>query len=431
MSLADRLLFAPLSTLSARGRAVATALCTLLTLAWSAPASRLRYTWTLPDVKFYLLMAQGRYDQVPAPFSARPLAPLAAHWIAALLHGSAETGFVVLAVGSLVCALLAVFSLATRSGAPRWTLLVLALVPFWPQLLGEAGLPDPFYTALLAAFLLALEREWMTLAAALLFPLMLTRESTSLTLVCFLLTCWRQMRWPQAVLALGSAAAGMLLVRHLSAGSLPNPEHLSGGLYMAGKLVANTARNLGVMPWSNVYREVCAVPVWQHAVHLGPVRSVGVCRFSADGPRELCATVLTVFGALPVAGIALWASRQRPAEPVSAMTRFALVYGGVSVLLAPMLGTWLERLVGYGWPLFLVAVPRVLGMRGALQQWSQGAGWRNPAWAWIPVLALVILAFSPSPVPVGALLLLAVLEGSWAALFLVQLRRCPEAGFRL
>jgi len=45
------------------------------------------------------------------------------------------------------------------------------------------------------------------------------------------------------------------------------------------------------------------------------------------------------------------------AEDRSLLIRFCLIYGGVSLLLAPMLGAWATRLFGYSWPLSLVAVP--------------------------------------------------------------------------
>lgn len=37
--------------------------------------------------------------------------------------------------------------------------------------------------------------------------------------------------------------------------------------------------------------------------------------------------------------------------------RFTILYGGISLLLAPVLGTWFGRLLGYAWPLFFVALP--------------------------------------------------------------------------
>lgn len=428
MSWDDRLLFAPLHTLSARGRTLVVIVSTLLTFGWCAlQEGDLRYAWSLPDVKFYILMAQGRYNLVPAPFSARPLAPLFAQALSRLTHGTTENGFALLAFCSLCLALAAVFWLATRSRAPRWTLLLVATVAFWPQLLGNAGLPDPLYTALLASLLVALESESLHLAAALMLPLMLTRESTWLTLLCLLAVGWRRLRWPGTLLAVGSTVAGALIVRHLSQGSLPNPEHLSGSLYLAGKLLANTARSFGIDPWSNVYPDICSTPQWQHPFHLGAISSVGVCEFAADSPLQAVSAVLTVFGMLPALAVALWAGTRRHAwrqvlSRTSLLTRFCLLYGGLSFLIAPSLGTWYGRLFGYGWPLFLVAVPRLLEPPPAL---PSAAGVPRKAfvcWGLLALLHLFILTQSRLPIPSGILALLGFLQAGWIALFLVQRR---------
>ena len=428
MSWDDRLLFAPLHTLSARSRTFVVAACTLLALGWCTWRNGdLRSAWTLPDVKFYVFMAQGRYDLVPAPFSARPLAPLLAHALSALLHSSPETGFAILAFLSLLFALAAVFWLGARTGAPRWILLLLAAVPFWPQLLGDAGLPDALYTALLAALLLALQAESLYLAAALMLPLMLTRESTWLTLFCLLLVGWPRLRWPQTLLALVSAAAGALLVHHLSAGSLPNLEHLSSGLYMAGKLVSNTARSFGIAPWSNVYTEMCGTPIWQQTLHFGPVRGIGVCGFSSEDPFEVIAALFTVFGALPAVAIALWAARRAPRRSLSLLTRFCLLYGGISFLLAPGLGTWYTRLFGYSWPLFLVALPRLLEALPRPQPNPARAHHSPALWGLLVVLHLLIFTEGQQLLAPRILFLFAALEIAWVALFLVQNQHSPES----
>ena len=47
------------------------------------------------------------------------------------------------------------------------------------------------------------------------------------------------------------------------------------------------------------------------------------------------------------------------------MLRFSLIYGVISFLMSPLLGETFVRLFGYGWPLFLVALPILLGRSGA------------------------------------------------------------------
>ncbi len=360
----------PVGTLSGRSRRWMIAACPVLVLAWCALRNGgLLAAWGLPDVQFYVAMAHGRYDLVPQPFSSRPLAPLLARSIANLAHCRVEDGFEALAYVSLFTALLAVFWLLSRSKAPRWMILAVAIVPFWPQLLSFAGLPDPLYTALLAALLVALETGWVYVAAGLMLPLMLARESTVLVLLCLLAVCGRRLRWGGSALAIGAAITGAALVKHFSAGGLPNPEHLSGGTYMFGKIMSNSLRSLGVVPWSNVYPYLCNAPAWQMRLRLGGVETVGVCSWEISAPMQAIWAILTSFGVLPML---LIAPRRRPRDTFphgDLLLPFCLLYGGISLLLAPALGTWYVRLVGYAWPLPLVAVPRLSGAAGL---------WRGP-----------------------------------------------------
>lgn len=356
----ERLLFAPLRTLPVATRWVVVVLGAALTLAWSALINKaLAVAWGLPDVSFYTDMAEGHYERVPAPFTSRPLAPLLMHWVAGALHLPMHGGMELLAVGSLLWSAGVVLWLLAQTGAPRWTVLAVAALPFWTQLLSYAGLPDPLYAALTAGLLLALAGQRWWWATGLMLPMMLTRESTWLVVVCLLLVGWRQLRWAGAAVAVGSAAVAAVLVRHVSAGGLPNPEHLSGGLYLVGKVISNSVRSVGLMPWSNVYPALCATPAWQMPLHVSAVRSVGVCQWSPGPLYQSAWALLVTFGALPSLLLLGWKAL-REEWRASVLVRFSLLYGGVSLLIAPALGTWYLRLFAYGWPLLLVAAPRVL-----------------------------------------------------------------------
>jgi hypothetical protein len=68
------------------------------------------------------------------------------------------------------------------------------------------------------------------------------------------------------------------------------------------------------------------------------------------------------------------------------LLRFTLIYGVISFLLAPLLGESLTRLYGYSWPLFLVALPLLLGVSRANF---------SSAWAAVAFVALhVVLSWS-------------------------------------
>ena len=337
----------------------------LATLTWGVLLNgvKLNAAWELPDVVFYMRMARGQINEVPQPFCLRPLAPLLARWIASAGHWSIETGFSVVAFMSLSWTSGVVCWLLSRHVTARWSLLLVAAVPFWPQMLAEAGLPDPLYAALIAALLLLLEYDRPYFASLLMLPLMLARESTALTLACLLAVAWRKLGWIGSALGIACSAMGAVLVRYVSAGSLPNPEHLSGGLYFLGKVVFNAVRSLGVIPWSNVYPFLCSVPRWKLPVPLASIQAMGLCGWSPQAPLQMVLGILVPFGALPLLLPRVTKQLRRALADETMMFRFCVVYGGSSVLLAPMLGTWYVRLFGYGWPLLLVAVPHFVQQR--------------------------------------------------------------------
>ena len=309
------------------------------------------------DARFYLGIATGDYNQVMQPFASRQLGALVVVGLMRLLHCTVETGFVLEGTASIVFTLVAIYYLALKTTAPRWFLFAMAFVVFWPFLVQDLVLPDLWYSALLALLLLLLEGEYMLAAAVMMFPLMLSRESTSLTLVCFLIAAWKRLRWTDRVVAVLSALAGSVMVKHLAARAQPNSEHLPASIYMLAKVPWNFMNNVfGLVPWSNVNTQFCAVPRWAFHVHLGQVQAIGICGFSVTGWIDISEAVLSEFGLLPLLLGFLW-WRTRKLNPPSVLLRFTLLYGVASLVLAPALGTWFARLIGYAWPIFFVALP--------------------------------------------------------------------------
>ena len=309
------------------------------------------------DARFYIAMASGDYSQVMQPFASRQLgALLVAGWMH-LSHCTVETGFLIEGTASIVFTLVAIYYLALKTAAPRWLLFAMAFVPFWNFLLQDLVLPDLWYSALLALLLLLLEEEHMLAAALMMFPLMLSRESTVLTLACFLIACWKRLRWTERVVAVISAVAGSIVVKHLAMRAQPNSEHLPASIYMLAKVPWNLMNNVfGLVPWSNVNTQFCAVPRWAFHVHLGPVQGIGICGFSVTGWVLISEALLSEFGLLPLLLGFLWWRGRKPGAP-SVLLRFTLFYGVASLVLAPVLGTWAARLIGYAWPIFFVALP--------------------------------------------------------------------------
>lgn len=323
-----------------------------------------------PDSSHYLQIANGHTIDVMQPFASRQLGARVAAWLGRLFGGDVRLGFLVQAGLSLVFAMGATCWLAARTTAPRWLLVALMLVPSWSVLVQYLVLPDLWYAALLAGLLVLLAKERYLWAALMMWPLMLSRESTSLTLVCFLAAGWarwqRRERWMYAGTAVASAGIASVVVGRLAAGSPGNKEHLPQMVYLFAKVPWNFLRNVvGMQPWSDANTDLCRVPVWSIPVRIGSMHAVGTCGFSLVQQLIAVEGTLTNFGLLPLLAAVLWwrhrrwAGRERNAAR-SVLLRFALLYGGVCYVLAPVLGAGFVHLMQYAWPLFLVAVPLLL-----------------------------------------------------------------------
>jgi hypothetical protein len=356
----------PMCAWNSRQRWVALVVAVLLGAGTTLAIVHMPSVFHAPDSSHYLKIAEGLTDTVMQPFASRQLGARAAALLARLIHADVRQGFLLEAALSLVFAMGVTCWLALRTSAPRWLLLALMLVPSWTLLVQYLVLPDLWYAALLAALMLLLANERWLAAALMMFPLMLSRESTSLTLLCFLIAAWPRLeawrRWWVLATAILSAVAGSVVVSRLAVGSQPNGEHLPQAIYLFAKLPWNFLRNVvGVLPWSDGNSQLCTVPVWSMPVHLpfhSSVHAVGVCGFSLIQQGLAIEGTLTNFGLLPLLVAFLW-WRHRKVQGRSVLLRFALLYGGVSYLLAPVLGAGFAHLMQYAWPLFLIALPQL------------------------------------------------------------------------
>ncbi len=341
------------------------------------------------DTEFYLAMARG--EPAMMPFAERQLGPMLARGFAQLFHVPVEQGFFDLGVLYLLFFLGTVAFLLVRSGAPVWMIPALAGMMFWGLQFNALVMPDLLYAALLCGFLLLLRGRQVMAACLLLFPMMLARESTLLTVACLLVAGWRRLTRGQIAASVVAVGAGILTLQRLTANALPNREHLPAMLYMVAKVPWNLMRNvLGIGVWANVY-PTCEVPKWQVAVHLGPLQAIGTCGAVLELPARALGVAMAMFGLLPVM---LWMVRKTARRSDDLMLRFALLYGAVSFVAAPLLGEVFLRLFGYGWPLFLVALPLLLGRSG----WNFTSMWAAAAFVGLHgYLAWAIVWAYPQP----------------------------------
>jgi hypothetical protein len=330
-----------------------------------------------PDSGFYLLLSGGH--SVMAPFAWRQLGPLLvrAETLAGLKW---TTAWYAEGVAALAVFVAGVAWMLVRAGTPVWLLAAVLGMGFWAFEFNALVLPDLLFGALLCGFLLLLAGGRAMGAAAMLFPLMLTRESAWLLLVCLLAAGWGRLRRAEAAVAIAAAVAGMICVRHLAGGAAGNQQGLAPAMYLAAKAPWNLLRNVfGVVRWVDT-APACAAPVWRMGLHVGGVGAVGVCGFSAVGPVRTLGAALASFGLLPL----LWL-RVRGWRTEALMLRFAVVYGVVSFLGAPLEGQAHLRLFDYAWPVFLVALPAALAARGAgfRRAWAAwGFVGLHLAWSW-------------------------------------------------
>lgn len=313
--------------------------------------------FTRPDTKEYLSIARGQTRSVMQPFANRQLGPLVVRGASRLLHISIERAFIAEGVLSLLVLSGITGFLLVRVGVDALTLLGIGGLAFWPILFNGFVLPDVFHAALLSVFLLFLFQRHYFWAALMLLPLYAARESTILVFACLLIAGWGRMRVRDYLAAVAALVAGMSLVKMLVAGSQANREHVNALVYLVGKVPWNFSKNvLGLPLWNNRNDNTCS-PLWQFHLHLGGIQSVGVCAYNSGYQISTLRLLLGMFGLLPLVLILLWRRNPRLIWPENLALRFCVLYGGISFLLAPALGASVDRLIGFGWPLFILGVP--------------------------------------------------------------------------
>jgi hypothetical protein len=331
----------------------------------------------VPDAGYYRLLALGQRAAVPAPFSARILGPAIAGWLGHFTGLGVDNGFLWLGIVCLIALLALIAGLLWSWQAPTAIFAAIFLMPFWVDIFHDYYLPDLLHGAILAAILLCLWFGYTTAALLLLFPAYLARESTLLVGLCLIFACWRRVRLPHAAIGVLAIFCAGLVSRHYGQGGPASVHGLGGGAYILGKLVWSFFKNvLGLPLWSNTLPE-CS-PIWTRALpgghHVGAIREVGLCRPSVWGPARLLIAWFGIFGIGPSLAFALWRKMISPAPEPAPETdkrvpgqlivfRFCLLYGVISILMAPLLGASADRLVEYGWPFYFVVLPWFVAMR--------------------------------------------------------------------
>jgi hypothetical protein len=335
------------------------------------------------DTLDYRNLALGNWGQVNQPFSSRFLHPVFVHGLAKLLAVSVDSAFRAVALLAVPVMVLGLTVLLRRLRVP---ILLLAPGVVTAPVVGAirlAYMPDLFYTLLLIGFFLLLCFNRTALAAATLVLLYCARESTLVlgVTVVFVVTVSRGThRRREAGLFLAATVVGMLVNRHVSNHlSTGNVHHLGGLSYLLGKVPYNFTKNiLGVQVWTNTLVRTQGnqplvrwmLPMW---LRVGEITDVGVSEISPLFPLRWLVSTVTAFGVLLTVLVhatgAAWRTAvagtggrfARCGQTLSALSarqpvavRVAGLYGVISLVLVPVLGTATNRYVFYAWPAFWV-----------------------------------------------------------------------------
>ncbi len=300
--------------------------------------------------------------------------------------------FSLIALLSSIAFYLCVLSLL-RDVRPRWWTFLLLISPLWWVWGGNIYIQDMFaaaFTAILFLVLRARFRHYAAAVFALLFLLQITRESTMVLAVALAaIAAWRR-EWRLAVGSLAAMLLGMAAVAWISRDALPNTNELGGFVYLVCKTVANGIRNLtGVIPWNDGYAvklpwQYPDPPLWKCVLpgflQMGNVHEVGVYAVNFKMALRTFAMWFLYFpGALLFIALRRRASagaaacgktslRGRISSAFGALrglpfhVQYAFVVGVLFWVLTPFSGASVERLAGYSWPLFWIALPWVYGV---------------------------------------------------------------------
>jgi hypothetical protein len=320
-----------------------------------------------PDNHWYLALAQGHVRSVNQPFAQRVLHPWIVRGVHAILPVSWRGAFVVVAVVALV----AFVALMLRLLPPLAPFAVVALLvsPWVVSTFRDALLPDLVFAVAVLALVAAIRagQRWAPLLVAVLFMM---RETALVVALVWLVIVLRRRDYRTAAFILGASAVGYLIATLAARAAHPSLHEIGGIPYLIGKVPFNFMKQIVSVPvWTNdvagTRSALCAKPAhtWHlpGPLHQGAIDEVGLCGFQSRYILGTVSSWLTAFGTAPAfLAIAWWRTRGDRMGRRPDWLTIALWTGVIGFVLAPVTGTSIWRLVGYGWPAMLLALPWLL-----------------------------------------------------------------------
>tara|TARA_Y100000310_G_scaffold297489_1_gene330547 strand:- start:10515 stop:11381 length:867 start_codon:yes stop_codon:yes gene_type:complete len=250
------------------------------------------------DSRWYVLLAEGRINEVIEPFSSRILHPAIAGWIDAFLPLNIGESFFVLGIISLFLFLI-LNSLIIRKITPSPLLIIpLIFIPYLIEVSREFFIPDIFYIFLVSIFFFALYHKKEGISLGILFLLFFARESTILLGLVMLAISLIRKKKKLFIGTLIVIAVSMFISAQLAAPSLSNIHNVGGSAYTVLKLSYNFFNNFfGIKLWASTLAGNCepvlkvALPEWSL---FGSIQEAGVCKWNPSAPLHSLAALLTV-----------------------------------------------------------------------------------------------------------------------------------------
>ncbi len=380
----------------------------------------------------YRALALGRFGEVLGSISGRVLHPAFVRFVSWAAGLNIDQAFFVVAL----------ITLALLIGTVAWILrqvtgfgalvLPLLLTPVLvDDMFGLYYCQDLFYAALLGCFFVLLIRGRTWLALALLLPLYVTRESTIL-----LALVWAAMAWFEADFFVAGACVAMTFVglfvsRKFASLGMPNVHHTNEFVFLVLKPPFDSLRNLfgivlipsemkGMPGFTCTPLTIVNLPRY---LSYGSTRQFGICRPDPGMPLHTFTLWLSLFGIGPAVVLTIFRTHNRRAfmdRPF--WLRLATFYGLLAFFVAPFVSFWLERDIGYAWPVFWLAAPGLLMVfcPAATPRVAAALLLENLAACWIPY-ALGLSSYHQGSFLVAALGVALAMQA--AALWTLRLNR--------
>ncbi|MDP3725366.1 MAG: hypothetical protein Q8R20_02775 [Nanoarchaeota archaeon] len=313
------------------------------------------------DSSWYMAMAEGRIGEVIEPYSARFLHTFLAGWLANHFSLGVAFSFLLVAVISLLGFFLINGVILKKAVRSPLLLASFFLLPYFVLILRRNIQPDALNIFLTALFFLFLFYKKESASFLILFLLFLNRETTILLGLVLIVTYWLRRKKLLAATALIVVLISMGTSGFISGIGQPNTHNVSTSVFMLLKFAYHSVVNvLGLRLWVSGY-DFCA-PIFKLILppfnFLGTIKEAGFCGFDPSLPLKTLIALLSTFGIAPVVFARIFLKEGRKIfARLPVWTSVAITSGILHYLISVPAGTGIQRIVGYGWPVFLLATP--------------------------------------------------------------------------